>query len=124
MKSLPLMLLALLCLFLPSCWDDVNDPRPEEEPENIAFSDTLDAFHTNSVLPGFAVTVVKKGKVDFQEAFGYADIANQVKYTNRTIQPLGSISKTFIGVALMKAIEQGHFTLETPINDILPFPVA
>ncbi|MFK7935428.1 MAG: serine hydrolase domain-containing protein [Saprospiraceae bacterium] len=123
MKSLPLMLLALLCLCLTSCDRTMNDPQPAEEPENIAFSDSLKAFQANSVLPGFAVTIFKNGRVDFQEAFGHADVVNEVKYTNHTIQPIGSVSKTFIGVALMKAIEQEHFTLGTPINDILPFPV-
>ncbi|MDZ7877058.1 MAG: serine hydrolase [Saprospiraceae bacterium] len=34
-----------------------------------------------------------------------------------------SISKTFIAVAMMKAIEQEFFTLETNINDVLPFVV-
>jgi CubicO group peptidase (beta-lactamase class C family) len=37
--------------------------------------------------------------------------------------PIASISKTFIGLALMKAVDQGYFTLETNINEILPFKV-
>jgi CubicO group peptidase (beta-lactamase class C family) len=77
----------------------------------------------NSLLGGFAVTVVKNDKILYQNAFGQANVAKNTPYTNQTLQPIGSISKTFIGVALMKAIEQGYFTLETPINDILPFAV-
>jgi CubicO group peptidase (beta-lactamase class C family) len=75
------------------------------------------------LMAGFAVTVVKKDKVLYQNAFGQADVAKNTPYTNQTLQPIASISKTFIGVALMKAIEQGLFTLETPINDVLPFSV-
>ena len=48
---------------------------------------------------------------------------NKTPYTSYTIQNIGSVSKTFIAVALMKAIELGYFTLETDINDILPFKV-
>jgi CubicO group peptidase (beta-lactamase class C family) len=75
------------------------------------------------LMAGFAVTVVKKDKILFQNAYGQADVAKTTPYTNQTVQPIASISKTFIGVALMKAVEQGLFTLETPISDILPFKV-
>jgi CubicO group peptidase (beta-lactamase class C family) len=77
----------------------------------------------NMLMAGFAVTVVKKDKILYQNAFGQADVAKNTPYTSQTLQPIASISKTFIGVALMKAIEQGHFTLETPINDVLPFKI-
>jgi CubicO group peptidase (beta-lactamase class C family) len=77
----------------------------------------------NSLFAGVAITVVKDNKVAYQNAFGQADVAKKTPYTNQTLQPIASVSKTFIGVALMKAVEQGLFTLETPINDILPFAV-
>ncbi len=77
----------------------------------------------NTLFTGLAVSVVKKDKILFQKAYGQANVAKNAPYTNQTLQPIASVSKTFIGVALMKAIEQGYFTLETPINDILPFTV-
>ncbi len=80
--------------------------------------------YTESTFPGFCVSVVKEGKVAYQQGFGYADVSSKVLYTGDTIQPLGSVSKTVIGIALMKAIEMGYFSLDTPINDILPFNVA
>jgi CubicO group peptidase (beta-lactamase class C family) len=83
----------------------------------------IKAATKNSLFAGFAVTVVKKDKILYQNAFGQADVAKKTPYTNQTLQPIASISKTFIGVALMKAVEQGYFTLETPINDILPFAI-
>lgn len=83
----------------------------------------IKAATKKTLFAGFAITVVKKDKILYQNAFGQADVAKKTPYTNQTLQPIASISKTFIGVALMKAVEQGYFTLETPINDILPFVV-
>ncbi len=37
------------------------------------------------------------------------------------MQLIASISKTFTGVALMKAVEEGHLNLDDDINDHLPF---
>lgn len=124
MKKSPLMCLALLCLLFTNCKKDVNPVKPTIDPKITAFTQQLTDLYDASELPGFAVTVIKDGTINYQQAFGLANVEKNIDYTNETAQPIGSISKTFIGVALMKAIEQGHFTLETEINDILPFEVA
>ncbi|HPH85803.1 MAG TPA: serine hydrolase domain-containing protein, partial [Ferruginibacter sp.] len=76
-----------------------------------------------SNLPGFAVAVVKDDQVLFSKGYGYADRKKKTPYTPETIQPVGSVSKTVIGLAIMQCIENGSFTLETDINDILPFKI-
>ncbi|HYH57524.1 MAG TPA: serine hydrolase domain-containing protein [Anseongella sp.] len=73
---------------------------------------------------GFAVAVVNKDSILYEDAFGYADVKAKLPYTVSTLQPVGSVSKTLIGFALMKAVEQGLFTLETAVSDVLPFRVV
>jgi CubicO group peptidase (beta-lactamase class C family) len=93
--------------------------------ENKANLDSnLSKLTKEITFPGYAVTVFNDKETLYQGGFGYADVAKKSIYTNETIQPIASISKTFIAVSLMKAIEQGHFTLETKINDILPFKIV
>jgi CubicO group peptidase (beta-lactamase class C family) len=89
-----------------------------------ALDDRLTQLYQQSDFPGFSVAVVSQDQVVYQKGFGYADLAQKTPFTTQTIQPIGSVSKTFIAAALMKAVEEGHFTLETVINDILPFPVV
>src|SRR5690242_17919746 len=86
-------------------------------------NDFLTSVQAGSKLPGFAVSIVKEDQVIFSGGYGFADKAKKTPYSIQTIQPIGSVSKTFIGLALMQAIEKGYFTLETPINDVLPFKV-
>ena len=90
----------------------------------ITLNKELKKLQKSSNLPGFAIAFIKKDSLLFSNGYGYADIKKKIPYTVETIQPVGSISKTFIGLAIMKAVEQGYFTLETPINNILPFKVA
>ena len=123
------MLLALAVFFLSltfiSC-DKDGDNLPSD-PDHILTSAELTAalsdIYDDSEAPGFTVAIVKNDSLLYQESFGKATIENGKDYTNQTIQPIGSISKTFIAAAIVKAIEQGYFTLETNINDILPFEV-
>jgi len=78
----------------------------------------------SSNIPGIAVAIVNQDKVLYQNQFGYADIATKKPYTQNTIHNIGSTTKTFIGVALMQLIEQGKLTLDTKINEVLPFKVT
>ena len=75
-------------------------------------------------LPGFSVAIVNKDGVLYQNGYGYADLKSKRPYTKNTIQNIGSISKTFIGVSLMKAVEQGKIKLDDDINSILPFKIT
>lgn len=128
MKNLflyPVIILLTALLFI-SCDDDDNVTTPTQPPITTPaqLSTALTQIYTNSDAPGFAVSVVKDDVLLYQQAFGQADIANDLPYTNQTIQPIGSISKTFVAAAVVKAIEQGYFTLDTDINDILPINIV
>lgn len=88
-----------------------------------SLTNKLQKAFTQESLPGMYVVMTDANKTIYEHGFGYADIPNQIPYSVNTVQNIGSVSKTFIAVALMKAIELKYFTLETDINDILPFKV-
>jgi CubicO group peptidase (beta-lactamase class C family) len=95
--------------------------------DDISTAQDLDASLTKLVdksgLVGFSAIILDNSEIKYQNSFGFADKEKNLRYDNDTRQPIASISKTIVGISLMKAIEQGHFTLETPINDILPFDI-
>lgn len=85
---------------------------------------SLEQIVKKDSLTGMSVVLVNSKQIMYEHNFGYADVANKTRYTSETIQNIGSVSKTFIAVALMKAVELGYFNLETNINTILPFKVV
>ncbi|MCX6316042.1 MAG: serine hydrolase [Bacteroidetes bacterium] len=84
----------------------------------------LTKIYKEADFPGFALSVIKEDSVLFSKAYGFADIAKRIPYSLETIQPIGSVSKTIIALALMKSIELGYFRLETNINELLPFNIS
>ena len=76
-----------------------------------------------SPLPGFAISIVTADEVVLNKAYGYANKANKVNYEPSNAQLIASVSKTFIGVSLMKCNELGIIDLDTDINEVLPFKV-
>lgn len=83
----------------------------------------LENIYSQGYINGFSVAIVDQNNTLFTKGFGYSDTHKNLKYTENTIQNIASISKTFIGVALLKAQELDKLKLDDPINKYLDFKV-
>jgi CubicO group peptidase (beta-lactamase class C family) len=72
---------------------------------------------------GAGVAVIINKKVVWTKGYGYADKDNKIPFTPDTIMNIASISKTFTGVCLMRAVEDKKLSLDEDINKYLPFKV-
>jgi CubicO group peptidase (beta-lactamase class C family) len=84
----------------------------------------LEQIAQRNHINGFSVAIVNSDSILYTHGFGFADVSNQKKYTSHTVQNIASISKTCIGLALLKAQEMGKLNLDDPINKFLPFEVT
>jgi CubicO group peptidase (beta-lactamase class C family) len=73
---------------------------------------------------GYATSLVTADTIFASKCIGYANLESRIPYTLNTTQAIGSVSKTVIGIALMKAVEEGYFSLDEDINNLLPFRVT
>lgn len=88
------------------------------------FHTQMDSLFKTSALSGYSATIIVNDSIIYQRSFGYADIQGQIPYTLQTPQPIASVSKTFVGIAVAKAVELGLFQLSDDISTLLPFPVV
>ncbi len=98
----------------------------QDDPPNFAIDSLiveLNDFQKKEVLPGFAVSIFRKDSVLFQKGFGQSNLKNKSPYIAENVQIVASITKTLVGVALMKLVEEGKLDLDNSINGILPFEV-
>lgn len=84
----------------------------------------LQEIQDKNILPGFAVSIFTKDEILYQKGFGYSNLKTEKPYTIHSVQIIASITKTLIGVSLMKAVEDGKLTLDEKVNDILPYKVT
>lgn len=66
-------------------------------------------------IPGLAVGVIYKGKAQIF-SYGIADIKTQRPVTENTLFELGSVSKTFTGLAAGYAIQEESVNLSDPVQ--------
>jgi len=95
----------------------------QSQQQTDSITQELKRIQESSNLVGFAVAIVNKDSTVYSKGFGYSNKEQQKPYTTKTVQPIASISKTLLGVALMKAQEMGLLDLDDPINDHLPFTI-
>jgi len=96
--------------------DDIN-----ADLSNI--DEKLNRFYNSERMAGFAVSVFNADEIIYSKGFGYSDKENEEPYTKQTQQFIASISKTTIGIALMKAEELNLLNIDKPINNYLPFNI-
>ena len=77
---------------------------------------TLDKDH--KVMGSFAIA--DHGKVIYSNTIGFSDIESNKKADVNTIYRIGSITKTFTAVLIMKAIESKKLTLDTKLSEFFP----
>lgn len=83
----------------------------------------LEELYSQSSFPGFAVAVTSPDRTVYAAGFGWADRDGRIPFTEQTILNIGSVSKTFIGVALLQAVERDQVDLDADIDTYLPFSV-
>jgi len=66
------------------------------------------------------VLISKDNHIIYQKSFGYADIAGNKKNTKKSIFSIASLTKSLTAVGIMKLVEDGKLTLETPISTYFP----
>ncbi|MFY0594463.1 serine hydrolase domain-containing protein [Roseivirga sp.] len=70
-------------------------------------------------VPGMAIAVFDKGKVVFQNGFGYANVSTKTAVNEKTGFNIGSISKLFTAWGVMSLVKKGKVSLDEPVETYL-----
>jgi CubicO group peptidase (beta-lactamase class C family) len=97
-----------------------GQPIPPAELESFVDGVVKGAMQRDHIA-GVTVSVVQNGQVALKKGYGFAslDPARPVD-PDRTLFRIGSISKTFTWIAVMKEVEAGRMRLDQPVNLYLP----
>jgi CubicO group peptidase (beta-lactamase class C family)/D-alanyl-D-alanine dipeptidase len=84
----------------------------------------LDAFIRREMadkgLPGISIALVDDQKIVWQQGYGFSDPKAKTPITADTVFRVGSVSKLFTDIAVMRLVEQGKLDLDAPVTNYLP----
>jgi CubicO group peptidase (beta-lactamase class C family) len=67
-----------------------------------------------------SIAIAKNGEQVYQNAFGYADIGENITANTTTTYRIGSISKTFTAAIVMQLVEENKLSLATNLSEYFP----
>jgi CubicO group peptidase (beta-lactamase class C family) len=70
-------------------------------------------------VPGVSIAVVRDHQIHWAKGYGTADVATGAPVDTGTMFQAASISKPVAAMAVLRAVQDGLFTLDTDINTIL-----
>ena len=89
-----------------------------------ATAKALDALIREQVedkrLPALSIALVDDGRIVWAEGFGHADPKTKKAATAETVYRVGSVSKLFTDIAVMRLVEKGLVDLDAPVTRYLP----
>lgn len=110
MKNLPKHFIALcLALLCTAC-----TTRHDIEQKLDAYFNAVEGHFMGSV------SIMMEGRNIYSRSLGFSDVENHIPATEKTQYRIGSISKTFTALLVLKAEEEGLLSLDEPIEKYFP----
>ncbi len=117
-------LVALAAIALPGRVAAEGRAQPSADSPLGAMESTVRRRMGESGIVGLGAAIIVDRELAWTGGYGFADKGRGVPFGPDTVMNIGSISKTFTGVALMHAVEKGQLDLDKDINAYLPFEVT
>ena len=80
---------------------------------------TLDEIMETAGVPGVSIAVISDFQVHWAKGYGIADVETSAPVDTDTLFQAASISKSVAAMAVLKAVQDGTFSLDDDINTIL-----
>lgn len=88
-----------------------------------AQADAIDRYVSTQLqrqhIPGLALAVVRDGRIVKLSGYGFADLERKVPATPDSVFEIGSITKQFTSMAVMRLVEEGKLRLDDPTGEYL-----
>ena len=96
----------------------IERAQPTAGPNDLSTL-TISELMTRFSVPGVSIAVIREHQIHWAKGYGIADVATGAQVNTETMFQAASISKPVAAMAVLRAVQDGLFTLDTDINTIL-----
>ena len=109
----------LACLFLFFCFSGfAQKTKPVQTLAEL--TDSLQKIMKKERMPGLMLALATRDTVLYVGGLGYADVKKKQPITPTTLFRIGSITKTFTSLGILKLIEQNKIQLGDELKSLIP----
>src|SRR6185295_7460676 len=95
-------------------------PRPDYAAIAERLSGLINEQLADKKLPAVSIALVDDQEIVWAQGFGYADPDVKRPATADTVYRVGSVSKLFTDIGMMRLVEQGQIDIDAPVARYLP----
>lgn len=110
-------IIAILCILI-SGFSSFGQVNPNEGLER-KIDQLFESYTAYNRFIG-NVLISSNNEIIYQKSFGYADFDKKIKNTQESIFGIASLTKSLTAVGIMKLVEEGKITLDTPLSSYFP----
>ncbi|TXE07584.1 serine hydrolase domain-containing protein [Algoriphagus aquimarinus] len=110
-------IIAILCILI-SGFNSFGQVNPNEDLER-KIDQLFESYTAYNRFIG-NVLISENNEIIYQKSFGYADFDKKIKNTQESIFGIASLTKSLTAIGIMKLVEEGKLTLETPLSSYFP----
>ncbi len=85
-----------------------------------ALRDSIQKIMAKEHIPGLSIALVHRDSLIWQGGIGVADRTTNRPVTSTDLFRIGSITKTFISLAIQRLIAEGKFSLDSKLKELAP----
>jgi CubicO group peptidase (beta-lactamase class C family) len=101
-----------------------EEPRSQADRFQPAFK-RLDEFITRHMsemgAPGMMLVLADRNSILRSSQYGLADVKAGIRVSPQTLFEIGSVSKSFVAIAILQLVEEGKLDLHKPVAAYLPW---
>lgn len=121
MKSIKLLFFILFFTFLNSICFSQNIALNKKTAQSIEeLQMQLENVLKDMHVPGLSLAIVHRDGFKWAAGLGKADLANDRSANETTLFRIGSISKGFISLSILKLANEGKLSLDDPVQKLAP----
>ncbi len=118
--------IALAAIVGTGCASDARDGQKKKDAE-MAAPQTIDELKARVAtilaeehIPGVGIALVTKEGIEWAGGVGKADVAKGSLVTKDTMFRVGSISKSFVALAILRLVDEKKISLDAKLKDLAP----
>ena len=124
MRTLSTLIIALLIAFAPAAAQSTEQFIAAIEAAQTGRDGELAGLPLPALMqklgvPGMSIAVIRDFDIHWSRGYGVADVSTGAKVEPDTLFQAASISKPIAAMAVLKAVQDGKFTLDQDVNTIL-----
>lgn len=115
MKKFTFSFLLALILFVP-----LRSQQADSLMNLDRLLDSLENIMEDRGMPGLMLTLIRDDSVIYSGGLGYANMEEEIAVNDQHLFRLGSITKSFVSLALIKLQREGKIDLNQPLKEVAP----